>query len=382
VEGYSFAFRLSRSRRRNIAAASVRSRRDEISITAELTSKPSRQGYIKQAVNYSIPEVIKAVEKSFHSIDIRVAATQEDGRWTAEALVIRLSYESVEGARERLRQLEASEEERVETGDFWIALAARPFAEWPELLSQLGVGAVTMNGRKIGLRQAVVLETRRFPVLQPLWDIRPFDGSLWPGLGYSAGPHNQPMFHSDSLIREVSGRWHAHPYELVNRLCGINVGQTQGHGSQFLLSVPIFARVSHTEYHPEQQRVEATVIQHEALAADVDAVSTTRGAQFNMAEPWSRKSRLASTRRQSGNEGLETVSLAASLETDARDEQIQIRLSHRRLGIIHESSGFIRDLIPITDRNNLYQALQRFLSACRAGATAPASSQCTGKEGF
>jgi hypothetical protein len=69
---------------------------------------------------------------------------------TAETVVIRLSYESVEGARERLRQLEASEEEQVETEDFWIALAARPFAEWPELLSQLRLGAVTMNGRKIG----------------------------------------------------------------------------------------------------------------------------------------------------------------------------------------------------------------------------------------
>jgi hypothetical protein len=65
-------------------------------------------------------------------------------------VVIRLSYESVEGARERLGQLEASEEEQVETEDFWIALAARPFAEWPELLSQLRLGAVTMNDRKIG----------------------------------------------------------------------------------------------------------------------------------------------------------------------------------------------------------------------------------------
>lgn len=345
---------------RNIAAATVRSRRHEISHYSRADIKAEPPGYTMQAVNYSIPDVIEAVEKSFHSIDIRVAATQEDGRWTAEALVIRLSYESVEGARERLRKLEASEEERVETGDFWIALAARPFAEWPELLSQLGGRAVTMNGRKIGLRQAVVLETRRFQALQPLWDIRPFDGNLWPGLGCSAGPHDQPMFHSDSLIREVFGRWHAHPYELVNRLCGINIGQTQGHGSQFLLSVPIFARVSHTEYHPEQQRVEATVIQHEALAADVDAVAMTRGALFNMAEPWSRKSRLASTGRQSGRDGLETVSLTALLETDARDDQIQIRLGHRRLGLIQENSDFIRNLIPITARNNLYQALQRF----------------------
>ena len=68
-------------------------------------------------MSYSIPDVVEAVKKSIRSIDIRVAATQEDGRWTAEALVIRLSYESVEGARERLRQLEASEPERVETGD-------------------------------------------------------------------------------------------------------------------------------------------------------------------------------------------------------------------------------------------------------------------------
>ena len=105
------------------------------------------------AVNYSIPEVVEAVEKSFHSIDIRVAATQEDGCWTAEALVIRLSYESVGAARERLRQLELSEAEPVETGDFWIALAARPFAEWPELLRQLGGGEVTMNGRTIRLRR-------------------------------------------------------------------------------------------------------------------------------------------------------------------------------------------------------------------------------------
>lgn len=119
--------------------------------------------------------------------------------------------------------------------------------------------------------------------------------------------------------------------------------------------MPIFARVSHTEYHPEQPRVEATVIQHEALAADVDAVAMTRGAQFNMAEPWSHKSRLASTRRQSGREGLETGSLG-----DARDDQIQIRLGHRRLGLIQENSDFIRNLITITVRNNLYQALQRF----------------------
>jgi len=47
-------------------------------------------------VNYSIREVIEAVAN-------RVAATQEDGRWTAEAPVIRLSYESVEGARDRLQ---------------------------------------------------------------------------------------------------------------------------------------------------------------------------------------------------------------------------------------------------------------------------------------
>jgi hypothetical protein len=54
------------------------------------------------------------------------------------------------------------------------------------------------------------------------------------------------------------------------------------------------------------------------------------------------------------------VSLAASLETDTRDEQIQIRLSYKRIGIIQEDARFIQDLIPITARNNLYQALQRF----------------------
>ena len=57
------------------------------------------------------------------------------------------------------------------------------------------------------------------------------------------------------LIRDVSGRWHGHPYELVNRLCGINVEATQSHGNQFLLLVPIFVKVSHMEYHPEHQRV-------------------------------------------------------------------------------------------------------------------------------
>lgn len=96
-------------------------------------------------MNYSIAEVIEAVERSFHSIDIRVVATQEDGRWTAEVLVIRLSYESVEAATERLRQLEASEAERAETSEFWIALAARPFDEWPELVSQLRVGVLSIK---------------------------------------------------------------------------------------------------------------------------------------------------------------------------------------------------------------------------------------------
>ena len=212
----------------------------------------------------------------------------------------------------------------------------------------------------IGLRQVVVLDTQRFSALLPQWKIRAFDGRQWPALGYSAGPHNQPIFRRDSLIRGVSGRWHAHPYELVNRLCGINVGATQSHGSQFLLSVPIFVKVSHMEYHPEHQRVEATVIWHDTLADDVGAVAMTRGAQFNTAEPWHRKSRLAPTSRQAGRERLESVRLAASLETDTRDEQIQFRLSHKRLGIIQDEARFIRDLIPIATRNNLYQALQRF----------------------
>lgn len=79
-----------------------------------------------------------------------------------------------------------------------------------------------------------------------------------------------------------------------------------------------------------------------------------------MAEPWNRKSRLTSTTRQARREGLESLSLAASLETDTRDEQIQVRLSHKRLGIIQDDARFIRDLIPIATRNNLYQALQRF----------------------
>jgi hypothetical protein len=203
-------------------------------------------------------------------------------------------------------------------------------------------------------------DTPRFQALLPNWEIRAFDGFPWPGLGYSPGPHNQPIFRSDSLIRHVSARWQAHPYELVNRLCSINVGPTYGHGSQFSLSVPIFARISHTVYYPEQQRVEATVIQHEALDAEVGAVAMTRGAQVNTAEPWHRKSRLARTSCQTGREGLESVNLTAPLETDTRDEQIQIRLSHKRLGIIQEDARFIRELIPVATRNNLYQALLRF----------------------
>jgi hypothetical protein len=92
------------------------------SIPGRLAARAGRssvppQGYT-QGVNYSIAQVIEAVGRSFHSIDIRAVATQEDGRWTAEVLVIRLSYESVEAATERLRQLEAAEAERVETSEF------------------------------------------------------------------------------------------------------------------------------------------------------------------------------------------------------------------------------------------------------------------------
>jgi hypothetical protein len=75
----------------------------------------------------------------------------------------------------------------VETSEFWIALEARPFDEWPDLVSQLGVGALSINGRTIGLRQVVVLDAPRFQAVLPHWEIRAFDGFPWPDSGIPPG---------------------------------------------------------------------------------------------------------------------------------------------------------------------------------------------------
>jgi hypothetical protein len=51
--------------------------------------------YAAVQMNYSISEVVQALRETFQSLDIRVAATRQNGEWMVQMAVVRLSYEPV-----------------------------------------------------------------------------------------------------------------------------------------------------------------------------------------------------------------------------------------------------------------------------------------------
>lgn len=308
----------------------------------------------------SVGELVRTFGGTYRAIDVRCAATREGESWTNALLVIRLTYEAPDAARERLKAVE-QRYGRVETEHFRIFAEVRPFSNWEELARCVGAGVLRMGNVAIRLRQPVALEDLANEPRYSHYDLRAFDGQQWPGVYVTVGAVESTRLSGEHLLREVGPLGYSNPHEAINDLCEVSVSQGQNPGQEFYISAPVFAQIVEPRLLPFEKKIEVTVQRH----TDISGLSVT---VFFMPEVFrtgqSSRVRKELTSFRPVERGTVLVSEVASVEAPdvPRDMWVDIRLVHAALGELQQVMRQARSFIPPVERNLLFEALKRFCS--------------------
>ncbi len=310
-------------------------------------------------VRASVKEMVETFGETYRAIDIRTAAIREGEAWVNALTVVRVTYEEPEVAAERLRRLEQMHG-KVEAKRFRVVMCARPFSELKDFCGEVARGVLPVGSVEIKLRQALALEDQRNQLDAFSGDIRPFDGADWPNLRLHIGPHQRTELIDEVLARQVSALGYPDAYEAINVLCEVNVRLGQSYGYDLYLSLPVFIRVLDARLAPPEKRLYIVVKRHNKLG-DIKGIVLLRGRRTVAGQPYKARSMINSFSRSEEGSPIETASGSAELAEIEAADWVDVRLMHSEFG---EVDGYfsreVGSLIPVAERNVLFEALRRF----------------------
>lgn len=312
----------------------------------------------------SLAELIELVGCTYKAMDIRTVAVREVDSEKREAwknfmTVVRLTYEEPGQVATRLRAKE-QEFEPVKTSDLRIVLGFRPFSEWEAFCREVSSGVIVHGDLKVWLQQSINLLAMEETIRHFDHDIRTLDGAPWSALHIKQGTHDAGMLTDQKFARQVSPLGYSNPYEAINALCEVNVESGSRAGHDFCIYAPIFARVSNCRMVPSDGLFLPEIQRHPKLdGIRATAVLRDRNAHSG-SQPRPQISIFDLIPVETGGL-LETLMGKAKVpDNTALTDVLEIRLNLPALGQIHEWSYEVRQLIPASERNVLFEALKSF----------------------
>ena len=274
--------------------------------------------------------------------------------------VIRLTYEDVDKAKDRLARL-AQRFPSVHTEMLRIASFVRPFSDWSDLCSELKTKALLRMGDvEFQLRHQPDLLKSSGYIQWGYSRQRSFDDQVWPGLikNFDIG-QVAPLIEEGRLDREVNLLGYGDLLEAANGLCGLNVSQ-RDRGCDFSISLPVFANISQIRVKTLEKQIEVDIQRHRHFS-NLKAVACVYEETGLIDAPFREQILLSDF--PSTDTQCEIVSALGTVQIpdlDPDNDRIDIRLVHPHLGEIKVDSNYVRMFIPPTERNILLGAVQQF----------------------
>ncbi len=315
------------------------------------------------SVSYSIAELIKAVGTTYRAIDIRAIAIREADAWTNVLAVVRLTYEDVDTARQRIGKL-AERHPPVQTELLRIEVGVRPFAEWDALCSEVrDEGVLRFGGKEFRLRQRLDLNDLRSYLQWGQSDMRPFDGHDWPTLRISSHAGGMTPLMEERFSKEVHLIGYEDVFEAANALCELNISRWQNRGDDFSIYLPVFAAISSVEANLGEKCVDVGIQRHTDFS-DLRAMVCSRGHTSFVRAPFREQKSIDDFQSKTDGQ-IAAARGSARLQELEEDDWLQVRLLHPRVGVVQKAEQFARMFIPAAERNLLLEALRLFCGDAR-----------------
>ncbi len=310
------------------------------------------------SVTHSVAELVEAVGASYRAIDIRTVAIREDDSWVCVLTVLRLTYEDVDSARERIANL-ARQHPAVQTKLVRIELTVRPFAEWTKLCSEMrDEGVLHLGDSELKLKQPLDLSELRSHLQWGNSEARSFDGREWPGLWISRHIGGTTRLIEERFSKEVNLVGYGDVFEAINSLCELNVSLSQNRGDEFLVYVPVFAALSEVVVNPKELRVDVHLVRHRKLR-NVGAVAKLWNSPPSTGSPLRNRKSLDDFESETDDHLVEAHS-SAHFEELSEDGWLQVQLAHPIVGTLQRIENYVRMFVPNAERNVLLEALRLF----------------------
>ena len=303
----------------------------------------------------SLADLIGSVGRTYRAMNIRVVAVREGDSWINFMTVVRLTYEEPNDIEKRLR-----EKEELLTPEFQIFLRCRPFSAWDTFCREVSSGIIALDDRQFSLQKGIDLLSTQETLRQLDSDIRVCDTAPWSAFYVKNGAHEARMLMDGKFARAVSPFGYANAYEAINDFCDVNVEFGSRAGYDFCLYAPVFARVSTCRIVPSDGELVAEVESHPNLG-DISTTAVIRDRNSNTGAPPKARIRITDFTSAKTDEPLEVSTGKAQIPDNVSlDDVLEIRLNLPQLGQIYQWANVIRQIVPPSDRNILFEALKCF----------------------
>ncbi len=313
-------------------------------------------------VKHTVSDLISAVGPMYQAIDIRAISIPSGESWLNVMAVVRLTYEDVETANERIARL-GQDLVPVQTKSLRIDSGVRPFSEWPEFVQDAqSNGILRIGAREVKLRQQPDIQRAGGYIRKGHWYVRPFDGRSWPVLTVAFDlPGISPLADGDQPFhKEVHLLDYADVYEAVNALCELAVS-VQHPGSDFSVQVPIFATIEQIRVHAATKTLDVSLVRHAELSS-LRFVVSVRGPTTLVNEPF-REHKTISDFAAVTDDEIISARGSAAFDGFNLGDYVRVRLTHPTLGGLEWDEGPARRFVPPGERNALLEALTFFCGA-------------------
>ncbi|MGH7773840.1 MAG: hypothetical protein ACREQA_16570 [Candidatus Binatia bacterium] len=311
-------------------------------------------------VTYTAFDILNSIGASYASLNVAIAASKEKEEWQGAVAVLSFSHLSPKDL-ERLNANLRAQFEPPDSQEFKVLHAVFPAAQGRDLLLQVAeVGKLRLSDLEVSLPQWPNLAGVK-SYINPRPSHYRGEGSEFPTFELAVGEHPKSLYRPE-VNRIAESHGYGDIYTAIRALLRIDLDASTGY--EFLLALPIYARIDNPRWDPAQG-IRFDLVRHESisnLSAQVLLSSRDFLSGRKDLKQKAQASRLGTL--PLGKAFLSDDSMAAMPEASLADV-VCIRLVHRELAELQTEERRLGDYLPVQERNPLAAVLSLFCEQAR-----------------
>lgn len=300
------------------------------------------------SVSLTLSQLLSGLVNSFQSIDIRCAVKKHDPGWLSLLTSIRISARPPEAVQERYQELENDGLER-NADPFRILWQAHPIDQIERILTELASAQLSIEGESVRFPEQVEADKFRGQLEYAPNLVMPWDGERWPATFYYSSGNRTLYFSDPEITAGVKRSGWSSAEEMVAHFLGLN------HQQLYSTSIPLFFYVempAKIEVRTSVNKMPDILLRTQPILSDFTLYIRTdrhKGRPFTM------------PLEKYGQEGIWALHRSPlDLVKLEPDDIFSCTLSHAVVPVLDETSGYLRNFMPIAYLNPLLLCLQQF----------------------